>query len=400
VLDAIQELADGLAAELRRSVAVDDPVLRLLVSSAHYEDVDRARMDSLLGRRIDGPTLDYVMGEGVQQWREPTRLEANPALGVDLPRWCFPLRSKFELLGYMWLIDDGAITDEELAMAAETAQRIEEVLTRQTEAAVSSDPEVESLVSGLIANDPHERATAADGLRERGLLGNVRSLAVLVVRNTRRDTERLAADADTVRRGIAGALQNRLSTSYAYSATGGDSVLVVGFRKEPPVDELTLLATGLHVEIQRIDPAVAGATTIGIGSAAASLVDVRDAFDQAVVAAAVATDNRQVAAAWDAHPLEAMMRSCLKPEVTTALVPTALRALQKQPEDTLQVILTYLNNAGNVNATAELMHLHRTTVYYRLTKFRERTGLDLDDGQTRLLVHFWLTARPLVGLTD
>lgn len=401
VIDELQELADGLAEELKRSVAVDDADLRLIVSSAHFDDADRARLNSLVGRRIVGPTLNYVMEAGAQQWRQPTHLEANPDLGIDSDRWCFPLRSKFELLGFMWLIDDGTIENSELDIASETAQQIEEVLTHKTDAAVPADIEAESLIQGLLAGDHRDRERAAVDLRDRGYFRHTTVLAVLAVHNAREPRARLEdADAATVRRGIGNALQGRLKESFAFSATSSDSVLVVEYRKEPSESELMSLATGLHAEIHRVDTGVSDAITIGIGTPVETLVEVRSAFEQAVVATQVARDNGQVAAAWERHPLEGLLRACLKPEVRPALVPPALRALEGQPQETLHMIATYLKNAGNVNATADHTHLHRTTVYYRLAKFHERTGLDLDDGEVRLLVHLWLTAKDLVNLTD
>ena len=403
VFDVLQELADGLAEELQRPVAVDDPNLRLLVATAHTEEVDRARLKSLVGRRLDGPTRDYVMASGAQRWREPTRLEANAEVGFERPRWCFPLWSKYEQLGFMWLIDDGQITSQQLEIAGETAQRMEQELTRRAESNVKTDLKVEAWARALVAPDQLEREAAAASLRERGAFRYTRHLAVLVVRSVPSeaiDPARVGWTAHVVRRGISSAMQGRLKESFVYSATDRDSIVVVGFRKQPNDAELMSLATTLHVEIHRFDPTTSATITIGVGEPVIDLGVVRDAFAQGGVAAQVARDKGQVAAAWGRHPLEGLLRAWVDPDLPTALVPSALRTLDDQPEDTRQVIATFLANAGNVNATADQMHLHRTTVYYRLTKFRERTGLDLDDGQTRLLVHLWFAARDLLNRAD
>ena len=39
------------------------------------------------------------------------------------------------------------------------------------------------------------------------------------------------------------------------------------------------------------------------------------------------------------------------------------------------------------------LHLHRTTVYYRLKVFEKETGLSLASGRDRLLLHLWLSVR-------
>lgn len=49
----------------------------------------------------------------------------------------------------------------------------------------------------------------------------------------------------------------------------------------------------------------------------------------------------------------------------------------------------FLDQAGNVDRTGEQLYLHRTSVYYRLRSFERSTGLDLDDGETRLMLHLW-----------
>lgn len=401
MIDVVQELADDLAEVLQRSVAVDDPGLRLLVATAHFEDVDEARMNSLVGRRLVGPTRDYVMKSGAQRWHEPTRMEANPDVGFERPRWCFPLRSRYELLGFMWLMDDGGITGEQLTLAAETAQRIEGVLARRAESSVEADIEVESLLLRLLTGDRADREHAAAELRDLGLFRDTGHLGVLVVHNA--GTERSSQPdryADAVRRGISTVMQTRLRESFTYSVSGREAVLVVGFHKEPGDAELLARAADLHDEILRFDPGDSSAVTVGTGSPVTGLAGVRDAFQQGLVAAHVARDKARPVAAWNGHPLESLLRVCVTPELPASLLPSALRTLDGQPVGTQQVVATFLATAGNVNETANRMHLHRTTVYYRLAKFRERTGLDLDDGPTRLLLHLWFAARDLVTLTD
>jgi DNA-binding PucR family transcriptional regulator len=46
------------------------------------------------------------------------------------------------------------------------------------------------------------------------------------------------------------------------------------------------------------------------------------------------------------------------------------------------------------------MHIHRTTLYYRLDRIREITGLDIDDGDVRLHLHLGLVAHRMVEQTS
>jgi DNA-binding PucR family transcriptional regulator len=53
-----------------------------------------------------------------------------------------------------------------------------------------------------------------------------------------------------------------------------------------------------------------------------------------------------------------------------------------------------LDLGGDVAAAAQLLHIHRTTLYYRLDKITELTGVDLRDGarRTDLQVALWLAS--------
>ncbi|WP_146064705.1 CdaR family transcriptional regulator, partial [Streptomyces sp. SM1] len=56
---------------------------------------------------------------------------------------------------------------------------------------------------------------------------------------------------------------------------------------------------------------------------------------------------------------------------------------------------TYLDCAGQAGRTAAELGIHRQTLYYRLSRVEQLTGLDLDDGEDRLLLHMALKAARL-----
>ncbi|MGW7469619.1 PucR family transcriptional regulator, partial [Streptomyces xantholiticus] len=50
----------------------------------------------------------------------------------------------------------------------------------------------------------------------------------------------------------------------------------------------------------------------------------------------------------------------------------------------------FLDCAGQAGRTAATLGIHRQTLYYRLSRVEQLTGLDLDDGEDRLLLHMAL----------
>lgn len=52
----------------------------------------------------------------------------------------------------------------------------------------------------------------------------------------------------------------------------------------------------------------------------------------------------------------------------------------------------FLDHAGQAGRTASALGIHRQTLYYRLSRIEQLTGLDLDQGEDRLLLHMSLKA--------
>ncbi|MGW2116393.1 PucR family transcriptional regulator, partial [Streptomyces zhihengii] len=55
----------------------------------------------------------------------------------------------------------------------------------------------------------------------------------------------------------------------------------------------------------------------------------------------------------------------------------------------------FLDHAGQAGRTAAALGIHRQTLYYRLSRVEQLTGLDLDDGEHRLLLHMALKGHRL-----
>lgn len=63
----------------------------------------------------------------------------------------------------------------------------------------------------------------------------------------------------------------------------------------------------------------------------------------------------------------------------------------------LRTLETYLELAGSAQATAEALHLHRTSLYYRLQRVELLAGTDLKNGTERLALHLALKVARIKG---
>ncbi len=79
----------------------------------------------------------------------------------------------------------------------------------------------------------------------------------------------------------------------------------------------------------------------------------------------------------------------------TAADPATAPLLTGAHRELARTAETYLDHAGQAGRTASALGVHRQTLYYRLSRVEQLTGLDLDDGEDRLLLHMALKAARL-----
>ncbi|CAM5678682.1 PucR family transcriptional regulator OS=Streptomyces tendae OX=1932 GN=GUR47_36620 PE=4 SV=1 [Streptomyces tendae] len=79
----------------------------------------------------------------------------------------------------------------------------------------------------------------------------------------------------------------------------------------------------------------------------------------------------------------------------SATTPPSARCSAPAHRELARTAEVYLDCAGQAGRTAAELGVHRQTLYYRLSRVEPLTGLDLDDGEDRLLLHMALKAQRL-----
>ena len=93
-------------------------------------------------------------------------------------------------------------------------------------------------------------------------------------------------------------------------------------------------------------------------------------------------------AAWDLLGAERIVAQL--PSTAIHDIPADLRRVLQENSVLRTTLAAYLDCGGDVKETAKRMTLHRSGVYYRLKRLQESTGLDLSQGNDRLLAHLAL----------
>ncbi|GAA1759853.1 PucR family transcriptional regulator [Agromyces humatus] len=391
MFDALQETIDRLSIAVGRSVVLDDAAFHLLASSPHYGDVDAARLSTLINREPDARQREHLGSLRLNMHHGPTMVAPHPESGFVNPRVCVPIRSRVEVLGYLWITATAPLLPPDCYAIADAVETLEHMLHNMFESISSVNAEVESQTITLLAYDQPTREAAAQELKDLGMFNRSNWFVALALDLPVQWT---AWSGPSPRRTVFDALWRAMAAptidSYTFAPSTPDTIIIVGYRNRPPRDSLDTICRNILRELK--DPGLADAASVGVGSAVPALADVWRSFDQASVAAGLARRTGQTATHWEDAAMPAAISAMLSAPAPH-LLPPVFAALETAPADVLELLETYFDSGGSVAEIAARLNVHRGTVYYRLRGLADAYGIDLDDGDTRFALSAWIQLR-------
>jgi PucR C-terminal helix-turn-helix domain len=394
-----QELVDEVSAALGAPATLEDRDFALIAFGVHDSDDDRVmdpvRTRSILRRRSTTAVRTWFESFGITRAQGPVRIPPEPSAGVLMGRICLPALHQGVVHGYVWLLDDGHLADLEigspgvppdprLAQAMETASRIGALLAAEARAG----EELGELLRALLTGPPSGRDAACDALR--GALGPGADgpHAVLAVTpwSLEPDAGAGPVPALTTAPGLAAvcAVPELLAPA---GGLGGPAALAALVRlRTATALEPAHTAAGRMLQWPRASRAAAG-----VGAPRRGLADLPAAWREAVAAAraARADDRLGPVAEWTGIGPYRMLTALPPQGAPDPAVAPLLEPAHRQLARTAEV---YLDCAGHASRAAEALGIHRQTLYYRLSRVEQLTGLDLAEGEDRLLLHMVLKA--------
>jgi len=380
-----QELVDEISALLGAPATLENRDFELIAFGAYDSegeldpsDLDPVRTRSILTRRSTTAVRTWFEGFGITRATGPVRIPPTPEAGVYRGRICLPVRHRGVVLGYVWLLDDDpGPTDTQLTAAMEVASRIGALLADEAQAGADLTRELRAV---LTAERGWQRDMAVAELRTAlGPRGDGLHTVVCVAPWPSADPD----DAPSART-VPGA--TALCT-VPWGAAGQSLALLVRLRS---ADVLTPALTAASRFVREAEGAGAGTKpAAGVAEARVGLAELGAAWQEASAAArAVLAEPRLgPVAEWTSIGPFRLLTS-LPPEAAhDPAVRTLLTPAHRELARTAEV---FLDRAGQAGRTAAELGIHRQTLYYRLSRVEQLTGLDLDDGEDRLLLHMAL----------
>lgn len=421
--------------------------------------LDPVRTRSILTRRSTAAVRAWFEGFGITRATGPVRIPPTPEAGVYRGRICLPVRHRGVVHGYVWLLDDdpgpserqltaamgvtariGALLADEAQHGADLSRELRAVLTAergwQSDMAVAElrtalGPRADGLhvllcVAPWPSADPDDApsvravpgATALCTLpwgataQCLALLIRLRSPDVLTPATTAagRLLERARGGSGAGSAGGSGppssAARGSGGSGPGGNATGGADGSAMGATGGPGTASGTGTAgraggagSGAGAATPRSGPVAGSAPSrtgpaAGVATPRSGLADLATAWAEASAAARAALAEARFGpvARWASiGPFRLL--TALPPEV--AHDPVARTLLAPVHHELARTAEVFLDCAGQAARAAAELGIHRQTLYYRLSRIEKLTGLDLDDGEDRLLLHMALKAHRL-----
>ncbi|MFG3172272.1 PucR family transcriptional regulator [Streptomyces sp. NPDC048200] len=391
-----QELVDEISALLGVPATLENRDFELIAFGAYDSEgdldpsaLDPVRTRSILTRRSTTAVRTWFEGFGITRATGPVRIPPTPEAGVYRGRICLPVRHRSVVLGYVWLLDDDpGPTDAQLAAAMQVTSRIGALLADEAQAGADLTRELRAV---LTAERGWQRDMAVAELRTAlGPRGEGLHAVLCVAPWPSADPD----DAPSART-VPGA--TALCT-VPWGTTGQSLALLVRLRSADVLTPALTAATRFVREAEggRGEGAAGagpggggGRAAAGVSGARVGLGELGAAWQEAASAAraALAEPRLGPVAEWGAigpyRLLTALPPESAHDPVVQALLAPAHRELARTAE-------VFLDLAGQAGRTAAELGIHRQTLYYRLSRVEQLTGLDLDDGEDRLLLHMAL----------
>jgi PucR C-terminal helix-turn-helix domain len=369
-------LADAAAAVIDAPVTIEDANSRVLAYSARQDRTDPARVSTIMGRRVPDDVLARFRSRGVFRdlSRGRTTIFVPRQKDGTLPRLIVPIRMGGELLGSMWAVVTGPVSDERASAFADTAPVVALHLLRRRAREDADRRRSAELVRTVLEGTGSVRLAAA----ELDLPDEPHRVVAIAIRTP----DPLGAE------GMRLALWERITAGVGRRpavtelrdvlyAVVPDTTGWPALRQALTGEEGPLVAAGPPAPVTEL----AGSRTVA--------EEMLNLLRTGLITGPVVSHEE----AWTVLALHRAATGALAARATE-FGPLAVLTAHDERSGTSYVDTLYewLRHPGDPRAASKALRIHPNTLRYRMTKLAELVDLDLDAPDTRLALLVQLAA--------
>ncbi|MGW4336391.1 PucR family transcriptional regulator [Rhodococcus koreensis] len=384
----LQEITDRLAADLNRSVFVEDSWFRPLATSAQLGAIDAPRVQAILRREPVQEHVRYFHECGVTRCREPFRVPANPNLDL-LARLVIPVLAGDRLLARVWLIDAEPPIDDDMTLVRNAVSDMRVVLLRQQESVRQRVAMAGRWLEEVESAGASDRQAVFRRMQDSFGTADLDALRACILQiepaSAGSRAVGTAADTSPVPSGYLDSLFQHVEMRGCVGVIRGSTVLALVSDDHRTGAVARLVTAARQVAV----PHGVAVTAAGFGGVLGDADGLPTSIRQAEFAARIAARVPAMdgSACWDSLGEYRMFYAYeWGPAGVAAIDPGVAALLEQGRTPFAETVLAYLERHGDVSATAAALNVHRTTLYYRLGQATRILGEELT-GDARFRIH-------------
>lgn len=387
----LQRRVDEIADELGSAMYIEDVDSYPIVTSAQVGAIDEARVRMLLNRVPTTEHLKYFSEHGVYSSRVPVRIPRNENLGL-LSRVAFPIHSEGRVMARAWLIDgEDTLADEDIAQIAELINTLLPLISEDENSERDRVSRAGAALRDLVHAGDVERQSRYWELERTFRLDSYSLVTTCVVEYSDLVQPR-QVNPQPERPSITDRVCN------AFAASIGEGFELMAYASEGALYAVVATNRGANAVKDEIFNAARRAgvlndlalMSVGFGEPISSGAGIVRSLEKAAYVSAVqkTESDREKVTSWPELG-EMQIFFAVKWDLSgvTSICPGVGNLLSEGKLDLAQTLLCWLEREGDVEQVAEELHIHRTTLYYRLEKIADRVGSEALKGRERLTAH-------------
>lgn len=386
----MESLADTLSESLQSQVTIEDSNHHVIGYSSHQTESDPARISTIIGKKVPSTVIIGLRKKGVMHELEssthPIRIPAVMEVGLG-PRLAMCIKHQQEILGYIWVVDRGNLTEGHAERIVEKAAGIAgRYLLKQRGWKTKQEKTFEDffwkLLTSHYESEPRIRQEAEAGailLPERYYIGVLESRRP-VDENFLQKFRRVMATYTGQRLLFQTAEQNRLIILFSFMF--------------PVVEGTGRLSSFLHKLLGELGQSEGGKLTAGCSPEYREYASAAEAYREALqileMKKLLPYHTRELLlyeeiGFWAYLPA-ILEQKRSRPRRSLLLYPLKEHD-REHKSDLLKTLAVYLSLDGNLKESAAFLHIHTNTLMYRLNRITEITGRSLKETDYRTSIY-------------
>ena len=370
-----QELAEMLADLVGHSISIENERFEA-IANKNIAEVDSARRYTILHGRTNPLLIDALEVEYLPRIRDslrPVYLPVMPDVGLEMERLLAPIVVHGEIYGYMWIIADVHALSPIDMMAIEVGATVAALLMLYQDSLQTAEASLKgSLIAQLIEGNGNRQTVLDDQSLRYGVDLRL-PWQMMVLRISNDSPQQVTSLYRNINQILTQSEEQAVAAQFA-----GEVVILI--EADPAVDDLA------ETLVARLSP-TRGPIRLSISMVFQGADSVGAAHQQCNEVLEIAQrikSRKPIQRFADLGYIHTLFHAGRQSLDQNTHVPVLRKLLEEKQADLFNTLETYLDAGGNSVQTAESLHIHRSTLNYRLARIKEICAVDLSSPGIRV----------------